>query len=509
MLKNSSETVVKPDFPTYLPSLLVKELRQGMKGYGFVIFLAVFPFLMSIPFFLYLVPGLDMEKGVVNACFWMGVLVVFLGLTPIRAVNSVANEKKTRSAELISLTGMSPAKVILQKWVSFMAQSLLLGVIILPFYFLRYFLGGVELLNDLALLLLILSLSSVLTALGLWVSGLPALYRIFYYLFLIQFFTWISVLLAFADSSSSLPGIFRTYPVLTASLLFFFGVVVTTLFCRFFLNLGTRWFAMPSDNLSYPLRKNLIWLFLVFVLITLSMCFFSFTSADWSGLVKMWYLAFIAIIVSICCIDIILPSTFLPVHVKNLREKKGLRRWLAPLFLPGWQSSILFFIALTLVGSLVMAGMACVAGHPDKAITTAFLLILPACDMILLLTILQPVFKRTGGYSLIISAIVVALFIAAINILLAIVNNVPGNELWMPMFSFLPMGNTIASTLGITNLWEASTSQDIAYGRIFFLGRIFFISLSLGLYAICSAPFWKRYFQIRKKGNAVSQEEAH
>lgn len=509
MLKNSSETMVKPDFPTYLPALLVKELRQGMKGYGFVIFLAIFPFLMAIPFFLYLVPGLDMEKGVVNACFWVGVLVVFLGLNPIRAVNSVVNEKKTRSAELISLTGMSPAKVILQKWVSFMAQSLLLGVIILPFYFLRYFLGGVELLNDLALLLLILSLSSVFTALGLWVSGLPALYRIFYYLFVIQFFSSVGMLLAFADSWSSIPSIFRAHPVLSCSLLLFFGVVITTLFCRFFLNLGARWFSMPSDNLSYPLRKNLIWLFLVFVLMTLSLFFFPFNSGDWNGVVKVWYVAFIVIIVSICCIDIILPSIFLPVHVKNFREKKGLGRWLAPLFLPGWQSSILFFIALTFVGSLVMAGMACAAGRPDKAITTAFLLILPACDMIFLLTILQPVFKKTGGYSLFISVIVVSLFVAAINILLAIVHNVPGNELWKPMFSFLPMGNSIASVGGVANLWEAPTSQDIAYGRIFFLGRCFFISLSLGLYAICSAPFWKRYFQIRKKENVVSQEEAH
>lgn len=501
--------MVKPDFPTYLPALLVKELRQGMKGYGFVIFLAVFPFLMSIPFFLYLVPGLDMPKGVVNACFWIGVLAIFWGLNPIRAVSSVVSEKKTRSAELISLTGMSPAKVILQKWISFIAQSLLLGVIILPFYFLRYFLGGVELLNDLALLLMILSMSCILTALGLWVSGLPALYRIFYYLYVVQFFLWIITILSFADSSANLPAFFRPHPVLACSLLFFFGVVVTTLFCRFFLNLGARWFAMPSDNLSYPLRKNLIWLFLVFVLITLSMFFFSVTSADWSGLVKAWYLAFIAIIVSISCIDIILPSTFLPVHVKNLREKKGLRRWLAPLFLPGWQSSILFFIALTFVASLVIVGLTCGAGHPDKAISTAFLLILPACDMILLLTILQPIFKRTGSYSLIISSVVVVLFIAAINILLAIVHNVPGNELWKPMFSFLPMGNTIASFGGVANLWEAPTSQDIAYGRIFFLGRCFFISLSLGLYAICSAPFWKRYFQIRKKENVVSQEEAH
>lgn len=510
MSENNSETKGKTDFPTYLPSLLVKELRQGMKGYGFVVFLAAFPFAMSIPFFLYLVPALSLDKDLVNNCFWIGVLAIFIGFTPLRAISSVVREKKTGSAELISLTGMSASKVILQKWVSFMTQGLLLGVIILPFYFLRYFLGGVELINDSCFLLIILSVSCILTAVGLWISGFPALYRVFYYMFNIQAFVMLLVLVFSSSEFTDIPSHYRSHIVLFYSLAFFWGAVVTVLFCRFFLNLGARWFAMPSDNLSYPLRKNLIWMFCVLVLLTLSMSLFPLKSFElWDGAIKIWYLVVLQVIMGICCIDIILPSTFLPVHARNLREKKGLGRWLTPLFLPGWQSSILFFIVLMSLCSLVMAGMTCAAGRPEKAFSTAFLLILPACDTILLTTLLQPIFKRTGSYSLVIYILVATLCSFVISILFAIVQNVPGNELWIPAFNFLPMGNTIASLRGFTYLWDAPTTQDIIYGRVFFLGRCFFISLSLGVYIICSAPFWKRYCKMRKEEKALSQDDAH
>ncbi len=175
-LMNTSRSL---DFPIWMPSALVKELRQGLRTPSFILLVSIVPSLLSFFFlFSFIINPLDGEPFVSpDGCqiiFWVTMVVALLFIMPLRASTSIRNELLTRNNELLLLTRQSAGRIVLGKWISFMAQSLLIAFISLPFFLIRYYYGEINLVQDVTLFFLLYLGSGMLTAYTLWASATPS-----------------------------------------------------------------------------------------------------------------------------------------------------------------------------------------------------------------------------------------------------------------------------------------------------------------------------------------------
>ncbi len=167
------------DFPTWLPAMLVKELRQGLRARGFVGALVGFQVVMTLVTVFAIAGGTGSESmGVLQGAFWMVLTVQLLVVTPSRALMALQAELDTRAIDLLLLTKLTAWRVVLGKWVSLQAQAALLVIAMLPYGMARYFFGSVDLAGELGIIALIFTASAVLTAGALWASALPKVARV-------------------------------------------------------------------------------------------------------------------------------------------------------------------------------------------------------------------------------------------------------------------------------------------------------------------------------------------
>lgn len=177
--------VARGDFPTWLPAMLVKELRQGLRTRGFVGAFIVFQVIMV---FLMLGTVLgsafgnattrSMSAGWINNVFWSLLGVQLLLAIPARALGSLQAELESRSLDLLVLTRLTAWRIVLGKWGSLMAQALLLFTAMLPYGIVRYFMGSVDLVEDAGRCAALIGGCALLTAAGLAASGMPKIVRI-------------------------------------------------------------------------------------------------------------------------------------------------------------------------------------------------------------------------------------------------------------------------------------------------------------------------------------------
>lgn len=177
--------VPRSDFPTWLPPMLVKELRQGLRTRGFVGAFVVFQLLMAL-MMIGTVSSAASGNAVARAAmastitgfFWALLGVQLLIVTPARALGSLQTEADSRTLDLLLLTRLSAWRIVFGKWASLLAQAILLLVAMLPYGIVRYFGGSVDLVKDAGICAALLGGCAVVTAAGLWASGLPKVIRI-------------------------------------------------------------------------------------------------------------------------------------------------------------------------------------------------------------------------------------------------------------------------------------------------------------------------------------------
>ncbi|MEF2892145.1 MAG: hypothetical protein U0O39_05140, partial [Akkermansia sp.] len=179
----STPTTPSPDFPSWFPSALVKELRQGLRTLSFILLLSLFPAALALFFLFSFIPdptgsGTLVSSGVCNSIFWTFLIFAVAGAIPFRALFSIREELESRNSELLLLTRQTSGRIIMGKWASFMAQALLIMFICLPFAFIRYYYGQINLVQDLTAISFIYLACGILTAFCLWASALPLLLRL-------------------------------------------------------------------------------------------------------------------------------------------------------------------------------------------------------------------------------------------------------------------------------------------------------------------------------------------
>ena len=155
-----------------LSPILVKELRQGIRSKlflgGFLIiqlllFLYGTSLLMSSNF------GGDSKAAL--AFFWLAVVVPMLILVPSMASQGIEKEITGKTLDLLLLTRISSYRLVLGKWASVIVQSTLLVTSALPYLMLRYFLGGIDIWNELKSFAILVLASALLAGITMGFSA--------------------------------------------------------------------------------------------------------------------------------------------------------------------------------------------------------------------------------------------------------------------------------------------------------------------------------------------------
>lgn len=335
------------DFPIWVPSALVKELRQGLRTPTFILMASLFPSLLSFFFlFSFIVNPLDGKPFIspdgCQAIFWITMVATLLFIMPLRASSSIRDELLSRNNELLLLTRQSAGRIVLGKWISFMAQSLLIVFISLPFFLIRYYYGEINLVQDVTLFFLLYVGSGILTAYTLWASAMPSLLRIgAFFLLGIGVLTlssnYMDLNLFRGDLGN---GLLLTFLILADAFL-----VISSL-----LLLAAEWFSPAAQNTAAPLRKLLLAFFVISII---PLPFLETASSPIQSIMSgqilfmMIYGAFLMIV------NLTDPAYLLPIHVEQMNNKR-FSRLRQILFLPGLPGGVFFTLLLSILATLAV-----------------------------------------------------------------------------------------------------------------------------------------------------------
>jgi hypothetical protein len=338
----------RSDFGDWLSPMLVKELRQGMRSRVFVaaFYLTQLLMILSTVFSLLAASNADNPVGSIfgflNWLFWFMVSMPLLFVMPLLGFGALHAEIKARTLELVFLTRLSAWRIVAGKWAALMAETLLLVCSVLPYVILRYFLGGVDILEDLQGLFFLLVASALLTATTLAMSPYESkLLRALFILGLVFVFqSLIGILLAWAafsgsgvSSSSSIPA-WQVYVVLLA-------FVPALIFLA--LEIAASRIAPPAEN--HAVRKRLVGIYLVVIVPVLA-----FVAPSAKGLHGIALLFLAAVIVD----GLAEPLESLRV-VRHPFERLGKTgRALSLFFAPGWASASWYVLLVASLGAAML-----------------------------------------------------------------------------------------------------------------------------------------------------------
>lgn len=164
------------DFPDKLGPVFVRDLRQGLRTqifvWAFLLLQAAAIFTLLIDWGLVAGIGLDslgisfpsLFTGTVGFLFWF-----VLPLSQFGALQSELG--RGRNIELLLCSQLTRWQIVRGKWFVACALSALLLISLLPFFFIRYFIGGVELVENLSQILNMLVSNATMNAIVIGASG--------------------------------------------------------------------------------------------------------------------------------------------------------------------------------------------------------------------------------------------------------------------------------------------------------------------------------------------------
>ncbi len=155
-------------FTELVGPLVVKEVRQGLRGRVFAIFFGV---LLTACFFVALfawgsaTDGMSGRQGRETLALFLAAQgAVCFFIIPFTAFRSMMKELEDETWVLLTLTGLGSRPITRGKWLSAMSQSALYASACAPFVLFSYFLNGVDIPQITASLVLTAGWSAVLTS---------------------------------------------------------------------------------------------------------------------------------------------------------------------------------------------------------------------------------------------------------------------------------------------------------------------------------------------------------
>lgn len=310
------------DFPAGFSPMLVKELRQGMRTNLFTV---AFILLQTV-MILSLLAGLsDPGSSEVDGFFWFFIVVILLVVQPLRGFNALSAEYQLNTMDLIQLTKLNGWRITLGKWTALNAQTLLFLTGVLPYLVMRYFLGNVNFVIDLAALGMLGLGSALASAITIGCS----VFRFFILrgIILIGFgFGFIGLFFGLQQTlfRSGLSGSGDIWQLGLIAISLVYG-------CFFFLSFGASRIAPLSEN--HSTRKRLV--ALAFTLIALGLSL--------AGIEVETVIFVSAVILGLAAIDALTEPVPIYSRVLEPFRKNALTRFAAVFLAPGWISGIGFF----------------------------------------------------------------------------------------------------------------------------------------------------------------------
>lgn len=344
----SEESTIHPtiqrtsDFSDKLSPMLVKELRQGLKGTTFII---LFIAIQAILAFLILGQSFSSSydntgRGISTSVFICIALATCV-VQPLRAISAIGSEVKENTIDLMVITKLSAWRIVFGKWISLVSQSALIIAAVTPYLILRYFFGGMQLFTELTILFTIFLFSTGLTALFIGLSSVP--YAILRGLIGISgafIFGWSIIMIFLAPF-----GVNPLYELCSfqepESIYAYLLLMLSTVYIAWLaLDYAAGGIAPISENRATP--RRLICLGIIAILFFI----FSLSPADFSEAAPAFMLI-LAIPISIISLTEH-PYTTPTVSIPFI--KKGILGRISSLFFyPGWASGLNFVIILFLL----------------------------------------------------------------------------------------------------------------------------------------------------------------
>jgi len=345
---SAAVSVARGDFPTWLPPMLVKELRQGLRTRGFVGAVVVFQFLMAILMIGAVVGSDAMAPGtrattvsVINGFFWTLLTVQLLLITPGRALASLQSEVDARSLDLLMLTRLTAWRIVVGKWSSLVAQAALLLVAMLPYCVVRYFAGSVDLVSDAGTCVALLGGCAVLTAAGLWTSGMPRVARaLFGVVVVFGFQIWRPLLMGTPGGS-----LFPSLRGIAVAMWYYNGALAL----GFFLVAAVRRIAPPAENHALLARA------LPLLALAPVPCW---ALAGRASVAEGQFMFAGCFTLLVCAVELASMRRPMAVHLRPWLARGPVWQAIGRFALPGWPSALLF----TVVAVALPAGVAQLPG---------------------------------------------------------------------------------------------------------------------------------------------------
>ena len=321
------------DFPSWVPAVLVKELRQGLHTRGFFAIVILFHAVMVVAMTTTVIalPGATPAARAAaadtsNTFFWTLLAVMLLLVLPARALVGLRTEVDSRTLDLLVLTHLSAWRIVLGKWASLVAQGFLMLVSMLPYGFVRYFAGSVDLADDAFRCALLLSGCGLLTAAALWCSGLPRMAAI-PIVILIGYGTGMPAFRSAAGAVAYAGPL--SFAADSPSLAVFDGVLLLL----FFLVGAVRRIAAPAENYALFTRMLALPAFLPVP---------AYALLGEAELARYQFGFAACILIVVAAMEIASVRLPMGIHWRNFVKRGAPGRLVAPLFQPGWQSALAF-----------------------------------------------------------------------------------------------------------------------------------------------------------------------
>jgi len=319
------------DFSDRLSPMIVKELRQGLRTNLFTSSFILLQGFMILTVFIG--AAAEGEAGVVSGFFWFFMVATLLFAMPIRGFSSLSSEQQMNTMDLIQLTRLSAWRITFGKWAALMSQTSLLVVSILPYLVMRYFFGGIDLVQEFLILFSTFFGSALLTALTVGFSAFKSvLLRGF--VVVAMGFVLLSVVPSLLVSrmylGSSLFGGGITHPDFWWGVLAFVLAGLYTIY--FLLDLGASQIAPLSEN--HAIRKRLV--ALVFMLVMLSLAF--------AGIDKTLVTVIATVAIVPAWVDAITERPAIVPRVLRPFAANRIYPTAKYLLTPGWHTGILYLV---------------------------------------------------------------------------------------------------------------------------------------------------------------------
>jgi hypothetical protein len=163
----------QPDFPDWLHPMLVKSLRQNLRGHVFV---GVFLWTQLSLAFLVVLQAVAKSESSAHIFYlwrWIDIFLILVVMVPLWPVFVADEDRQPSSLDVIRLTPISPTKLVEGKLLCVMAQAALLTVTMVPYGLLSHYLGRIEVVTEMEALLWVFANMFVFAPWGILLGSLP------------------------------------------------------------------------------------------------------------------------------------------------------------------------------------------------------------------------------------------------------------------------------------------------------------------------------------------------